>query len=73
MTISPLWMAIPIACLLAVPLLLRMAGLRRKAAAPRKRLAFDEGPETVGSPQQAHLFRLGRLSLDEPGAGRARR
>lgn len=73
MNIPPLWMAILIACLLAVPLLLRMAGVRRKAAAPRTRLAFDDGTETIDCTQQAHLFRLGRLSLDEPGAGRARR
>lgn len=73
MNIPPLWMAILIACSLAVPLLLRMAGVRRKAVAPRTRLAFDDGAETIDPTQQAHLFRLGRLSLDEPGAGRARR
>lgn len=73
MNIPPLWMAILIACSLAVPLLLRMAGVRRKAVAPRTRLAFDDGTETIDSTQQARLFRLGRLSLDEPGAGRARR
>ena len=73
MNIPPLWIAILVACLFAVPLLLRLAGLRAKAVVPRKRLAFDDRAETVHSAQKAPLFRLGRLSLTESGADRARR
>lgn len=73
MNIPPLWIAILVACLLAVPLLWRLAGVRRKAFVPRKRLAFDDRSETVESPQEAQLFRLGRLSLAKPDAERVRR
>lgn len=73
MNIPPLWIAILVACLLALPLLLRLAGVRPKALVPRKRLAFDENAESVEPSQQAHLFRLGRLSLAEPDAERVRR
>lgn len=73
MNIPPLWIAILVACVLAVPLLLRMAGLRAKAVVPRKRLAFDEKTEAAEPVPEPHLFRLGRLSLTESGADRARR
>lgn len=73
MNIPPLWLAILVACLFAVPLLLRLAGVRRKGVTPRKRLVFDDRSETVEPLQEAQLFRLGRLSLAEPDAERVRR
>ena len=73
MQIPPLWIAVLVACVLAVPFLLRISGVRAKAVLPRKRLSFDERPGALGSAHEAPLFRLGRLSLSEPDAERVRR
>jgi hypothetical protein len=67
MQIPPLWIALLVACALAVPLLKRLVGARPPPPPQRRRLSFDQRPEVPGVAAQ-RVFRLGRLSLGE-GAG----
>jgi hypothetical protein len=63
----PLWIAVLVACVLAVPLLKRLVKRRAPLPLQRKRLSFDRDGEAAEVAEQGQ-FRLGRLSLGE-GAG----
>ncbi|MGZ8288656.1 MAG: hypothetical protein ACXW2U_08745 [Telluria sp.] len=65
MPIPSFWIAVGIACLFAAMLLWRKFKARTPARVDSRRLSFDEranGPEDVTE----RLFRLGRLSLNNP-------
>jgi hypothetical protein len=71
MNLQSLWIALVLACLLAVRQVLRVVRVGVKAMAPRQR--FDPDTSETAPAQQGQLFRLGSSSLDDSAAGCARR